>query len=112
MSKSKNKKKKFAAPAAAKTSPKKTKAPVEAKKPKAADKAPKATKLGLVIELLSRPDGATIDNIIAATGWQKHTARACISHALGKKRGFKITSEKSQDGARVYKAEVPAKDDH
>lgn len=61
------------------------------------------TKLTKVIELLSRPEGATIDQIVEATGWQKHTVRSAISHALGKKRGYQIVSEKPKDGKRVYK---------
>ncbi len=61
------------------------------------------TKLTKVIELLSRPDGATVDQIMDATGWQKHTVRAAISHALGKKRGYQIVSEKPKGGKRVYK---------
>lgn len=61
------------------------------------------TKLTKVIELLSRPEGATIDQIVEATGWQKHTVRSAISHALGKKRGYQIVSEKPKDGKRAYK---------
>ncbi len=65
------------------------------------------TKLTKVIELLSRPEGATIDQIVDATGWQKHTVRSAISHALGKKRGYQIVSEKPKDGKRVYKIAPP-----
>ncbi len=67
------------------------------------DKPIKETKLTHVIALLSRPNGATIDEITDATGWQKHTARAAISHALGKKRGYQIVSEKPKGGKRSYK---------
>jgi hypothetical protein len=63
----------------------------------------KETKLTRVIALLSRPNGATIDEITDATSWQKHTARAAISHALGKKRGYQIVSEKPKGGKRSYK---------
>ena len=65
------------------------------------------TKLTKVIELLSRPEGATIDQIVDATGWQKHTVRSAISHALGKKRGYQIVSEKPKDGKRAYKITPP-----
>lgn len=61
------------------------------------------TKLTKVIELLSRPEGATVDQIMDTTGWQKHTVRAAISHALGKKRGYQIVSEKPKGGKRAYK---------
>lgn len=107
MSKSKSTKKKKTASPATKASPKKAKAVVKAKKPKAEAKAPKETKLGLVIELLSRAQGASNEELVSATGWKPHTVRACISHALGKKRGFNITSEKGEDGTRVYKIIAP-----
>jgi len=67
-------------------------------------KAPKKhSKLALLIELLSREEGASLDDITTATGWQKHTARSAISRALVKERGYKVLSEKSTDGKRVYK---------
>lgn len=70
-------------------------------------KPPKESKLALVIKLLSRADGATIDDIVTATGWQKHTVRAAISHALAKKRGYQIVSDKPQGGKRIYKIPNP-----
>ena len=63
----------------------------------------KESKLALVIKLLSRPEGATIDDIVKATGWQKHTVRSAISHALAKKRGYKIVSDKPKGEKRIYK---------
>jgi hypothetical protein len=50
-----------------------------------------------------RPEGATIDDMVAATGWQKHTIRSALSHALAKKRGYEIVSDKPKDGLRIYK---------
>jgi len=64
---------------------------------------PKETKLSILIKLLSRPEGATLEDMVAATGWQKHTTRAALSHALGKKRGYQIVSDKPQGGRRIYK---------
>ena len=64
---------------------------------------PKETKLSLIIKLLTRPEGATIDDMVAVTGWQKHTLRAALSHALVKKRGYQIVSDKPQGGQRLYK---------
>jgi hypothetical protein len=63
----------------------------------------KDSKLQTVIQLLSRPEGATIDDMVAATGWQKHTIRSALSHALAKKRGYEIVSDKPKDGLRIYK---------
>ena len=41
-----------------------------------------------MIELLKRPEGATVEQIAEATGWQKHTIRGAISGALKKKLGL------------------------
>lgn len=61
------------------------------------------SKLDTVIALLQRPEGATLEDIMTATGWQKHTVRSAISHALAKKRGFQIVSDKPKDEQRIYK---------
>ena len=61
------------------------------------------TKEALLIAMLRRPGGATIAQVIEATGWQKHTVRGAISGALKKKRGLAVTSAKSETGDRVYK---------
>jgi hypothetical protein len=53
--------------------------------------APRAgTKQAFLIEMLRRPEGATIEQIAAATGWQKHTIRGAISGALKKKLGLTV----------------------
>jgi hypothetical protein len=48
------------------------------------------TKQALMIELLKRAEGATVDQIAAATGWQRHTVRGAISGALKKKLGLMV----------------------
>ncbi len=63
----------------------------------------KETKLDAIIRLLKRPEGATLEDMVAATGWQKHTVRAALSHALAKKRGYQIVSDKPMGGQRIYK---------
>ena len=73
------------------------------------DAAPKArtpregTKQATLIAMLRAPDGATISEIMTATGWQSHTVRGAMSGALKKKLGFEVTSEKVKDRGRVYK---------
>ena len=57
----------------------------------------------MLIALLQAPDGATMDTIMAATGWQAHTVRGAMSGALGKKLGLIVTSAKEGNGARVYR---------
>jgi hypothetical protein len=46
--------------------------------------------------------GATIKEIMAATGWQSHTVRGAMAGALKKKLGLEVTSEKVEDRGRVY----------
>ena len=53
--------------------------------------------------MLRAPDGATIEEIMAATGWQSHTVRGAMAGALKKKLGLTIVSEKSPGGERVYR---------
>ena len=89
---------------AKKAEPKKLSAPMKAALDAvAAMPVRKDSKLQTIIQLLSRPEGATIDDMVAATGWQKHTIRSALSHALAKKRGYEIVSDKPKDGLRIYK---------
>jgi hypothetical protein len=55
-----------------------------------------------VLGLLQRKGGATLAEIMKATGWQAHSVRGFISGALGKKMGLTVESAKRQDGERVY----------
>ena len=61
------------------------------------------TKQAQIIELLQRPEGASIAEIIAATGWQVHSVRGMISGALKKKLGLSVTSVKEQGRGSVYR---------
>lgn len=61
------------------------------------------TKLALLIDLLRRKKGATIDESIAATGWQAHSVRGAISGTLKKKLGLTVASEKEDGRGRVYR---------
>lgn len=65
------------------------------------------TKQALLISMLQRPEGTTLKEITAATGWQVHSARGAISGALGKKLGLVVTSMKEARG-RVYRIDQPA----
>jgi hypothetical protein len=44
-----------------------------------------------------------MDAIVAATGWQAHTARGAMSGALGKKLGLVVNSIKEEGRGRVYR---------
>jgi uncharacterized protein YcnI len=61
------------------------------------------TKQAILIALLQVPEGVTMEAIIAATGWQAHTARGAISGALGKKLGLAVTAVKEEGRGRVYR---------
>ena len=65
------------------------------------------TKIAGMISLLSRKDGATIADLVKATGWQAHSVRGAISGALKKKLGLTVTSETIEDRGRVYKIVSP-----
>ena len=61
------------------------------------------TKLGALIAALRRKKGATIADLMEATGWQAHSVRGAISGALKKKLGLEVTSEKTEGRERVYR---------
>lgn len=63
------------------------------------------SKTNLVLDLLRRPDGATLEQLIAATGWLPHTTRAAMTGL--KKNGHPLASEKT-DGVRRYRIEAGA----
>ena len=55
-----------------------------------------------MIALLRERRGASLSEIMAATGWQAHTVRAFISRSLARQAQLKITSSRRPDGQRVY----------
>ena len=61
------------------------------------------TKQAQLIAMLRAEGGATIDEIVAATGWQPHTVRGAMAGALKKKLGLTIESEKVESRGRVYR---------
>ena len=42
------------------------------------------TKLAKLLTLMQRPQGATVEELVKATGWQKHTVRGAISGKVKK----------------------------
>lgn len=60
------------------------------------------TKKEKVVAALKRKNGASIDDLTKATGWQPHTVRAALTGL--KKDGYSVTSEKA-DGVRRYRIE-------
>ena len=72
--------------------------PSDAKRPSKQDE---------VIAMLRRPEGATVDEVARATGWQRHTVRGVFSGTLKKKLGLTLASTKEERG-RVYRVDEPA----
>ena len=61
------------------------------------------SKQAQVIAMLSMPEGVTIPQICAATGWQQHTVRGMLSGVFKKKLGLTIVSVKTDAGDRSYR---------
>jgi hypothetical protein len=60
--------------------------------------APRAgTKQAQMIEMLKRPEGATVEQVAAAAGWQHHTIRGAISGALKKKLGLTVEATRTRE---------------
>ena len=53
--------------------------------------------------MLQRPKGATIGEVVEATGWQPRTVRGALAGALKKRLGLTIASEKVENRGRVYR---------
>lgn len=69
------------------------------------------TKRALVISLLSRPEGASLDQLVEATGWLPHTTRAALTGL--RKKGYHLSRVRDDQGRAVYRVpgadeEVPA----
>jgi hypothetical protein len=61
------------------------------------------SKKGEVIDLLRRPSGATLAEIIELTGWQPHTVRGFVSGTLVKKMRLRVESFRTDEKERAYK---------
>ena len=64
-------------------------------------KLPRPTKTAIVNKLLSRPRGASLGDITAATGWQAHSIRAFLTGL--RKKGIVLEREQRRDGATGYR---------
>ncbi len=90
-----------------KQTPNKTQRRTRAKKKSSATSAqsPNAAKrpggkLGLILDRLGRRTGATIDELVDATGWQKHSVHGALSRL--RTHGFAIRLE-AKEGRKAYR---------
>jgi len=102
------------APRRTHVAPKKTKAAKKASPAKKASRGGKnasakkagaareGSKTAKVLDLLKRSEGATLKELMKATGWQPHSVRGFISGTLGKKMSLAVKSTKGEDGERTY----------
>jgi hypothetical protein len=72
--------------------------------PQAAAKRP--SKQDAVISMLQRPEGATVEEVASAMGWQRHTVRGLFSGTLKKKLRLTLASATEERG-RVYRIAAP-----
>lgn len=63
----------------------------------------KLTKIQQCLQLLTTPEGATIDELQAATGWQAHSVRGFLAGTVKKKLGLILDSKKAEGGVRHYR---------
>ncbi len=61
------------------------------------------TKQALLVDLLRRKQGASITEVVKATGWQPHSVRGAISGTVKKKLGLAVSSGKVEGRGRVYR---------
>lgn len=86
-----------------------------AETPQAATAAPESvtrtprpgSKLATVVGLLESEAGATIAEIMTATGWQQHTVRGALAGSITNKFSRTVTSEKIEGRGRVYRVVSP-----
>jgi hypothetical protein len=62
------------------------------------------TRAASLLALLQRPEGASLDQLMSVSGWQRHSVRGFLSGNLRTQRGFKIRSFK-RDGQRIYRVQ-------
>lgn len=84
----------------------KTKAKSQTKAPAVTEAPKRETKQAIIIDLLKREEGATLQELIKATEWKPHSVRGHLSN-LRKKQGLDIQPSFTEDGTRSYRIIEP-----
>jgi Protein of unknown function (DUF3489) len=66
----------------------------------------RVTKQERMLTLLSRPEGASIEEMMQATDWQQHSVRGFLAGTVKKKLGFALTTSKAAGDVRRYRIET------
>jgi Protein of unknown function (DUF3489) len=83
--------------------------PLTAAQPTRSPQQPRdGSKQAVLIQLLSRPEGASLDDLIAGTGWLPHTTRAALSGL--RRRGYAIERRPADGGRSLYRIAAPEPD--
>jgi hypothetical protein len=81
----------------------KARPPRKAPPAKKAAKARHGSKTAKILDLLKRPGGVTLKELMKATGWQAHSVRGFISGTVVKKMKIPVESSARADGERGYR---------
>jgi hypothetical protein len=65
------------------------------------------TKASQIIKLLSRTNGASLDELMKVSDWQQHSLRGFLSGTVKKKLGHQLSSQQDKNGVRRYRIERP-----
>ena len=61
------------------------------------------SKLALLLQLLNRPEGASIEDMMRVSQWQKHSVRGFLAGTVKKKLGLPLPSSKPEGDVRRYR---------
>ncbi len=75
----------------------------QATRPKKAATARRGSKTAKILDLLKRPGGVTLKELVKATGWQSHSVRGFLSGTVGKKMETPVESSQRGDCERAYR---------
>ena len=65
----------------------------------------RVTKQERMLTLLSRPEGASIEEMMQATDWQQYSVRGFLADTVKRKLGFSLTTSKAAGDVRRYRIE-------